>query len=178
MKRVKQELIFSGRLIKLYIEEWTDGEKTYLREVVRHPGAVGVLPLYGENVILVKQFRQAVREYLIEIPAGLIEPEEHPEETARREVEEETGFSVETLKKLAEFYSSPGMADEVLHLYLAKVKPSIPDLRNPDEDETLEVLLIHRNEFLRLADTGQLKDSKTFMAALILKNHLAANETV
>jgi len=178
MKRLKQELIFSGRLVRLCLEEWTDGEKTYSREIIYHPGAVAVLPLYGENVVLIKQFRQAVGKYLVEIPAGLIEACELPEETARREVEEETGFVVETLKKLAEFYSSPGMTNETLHLFLAEVKPSSSNNTTLDEDESLEVIIVHLNEFIRLAETGQLKDSKTLMAALIYKCYSVTNEAI
>jgi ADP-ribose pyrophosphatase len=172
MKLFKKELIYSGKIIQLYLEEWTDEEICYLREIIHHPGAVAVLPVYGESVILVRQYRHAIKDYLLEIPAGLIEPQENPEETARREVEEETGFAVNDLKKLAELYSSPGTTDEVLHLYLASVKPSSNQKNMPDQDEKIDVLIMHQDEFLRLAERGELKDSKTLIAALFLAKSL------
>lgn len=91
------------------------------REIVKHPGAVAVLAVTEEGkIILVNQFRKPLERTIVEIPAGKLEKGEEPEHTALRELEEETGYTAETLTKITAFYTSPGFADEIVHLFLAE----------------------------------------------------------
>ena len=100
--------------------ELPDGNKAK-RELIKHPGAVAIIPITKEGkLILVEQYRKALERTLIEIPAGKIEPGEAPEVTAVRELEEETGYGAKDFTYLQSFATSPGFADEVIHLYLAR----------------------------------------------------------
>ena len=90
------------------------------REVIRHPGAVVLLPRLDDGrIVLIENHRHTVGETLLELPAGTIDPGETPEQTATRELTEETGYTAAKLEKLHEFYSCPGICDELMHLYLA-----------------------------------------------------------
>lgn len=163
----RRKLVFDGRIIKLYTEEWVEKGKYQYREVIKHPGAVAVIPLHGENIILIKQFRHAVEQYLYEIPAGLIEKNESPVETAIRETKEEIGARVKKIAEVLSFYSSPGFSNEILYVFLAEVEPE-ESLQNLDDDEHLEIIEIPLAEFLDMALKGEIKDSKTLIAAFYL----------
>jgi ADP-ribose pyrophosphatase len=167
----KKEAIYKGRVIRLYLEDWLEEGKEQTREVIEHPGASAVLPVERDTVYLVNQFRHATRGYFLEIPAGLIDDGETPEETARREVREEIGAEVINLRKIAEVYSSPGFTNEVLHLYIAEVRKGSgePEL---DSDEHLEVVPVSVREFLRMIERNEIKDSKTLIAGLTLLSDL------
>lgn len=121
-KRLASNLIFKGRIINLRVDdvELPDGRRT-TREIVEHPGAVVIVPLGDDGrVHLVRQYRDAVAETLLELPAGKLEGEEPPQECARRELAEELGYEAEEWRKLAEFYTSPGFCDEKMYVYLAR----------------------------------------------------------
>lgn len=163
----KKEIVYNGRIIRLYIEEWIEEGKKQVREIIEHPGASAVLPIEDDTVYLVKQFRHATKSYFLEIPAGLIDNGEKPEETAIREVKEEIGAEVIRLNKIAEIYSSPGFTNEILHLYIADVKKVNSELEL-DSDEHLEVLPVKLKEFYRMIQNNEIKDSKTLIAGLLL----------
>lgn len=170
MKLIKKEIAFFGKIFKVAKEVWADECAEFERDVIEHPGAVAVLPFKDEKVFLVKQFRHAVREHLIEIPAGLIEEGESPEETAIRETEEEIGLKVKNLQKLAEVYSSPGILSERLYIYAASVDPDFRAEAEPDKDEKIEVLTFDFDELLKMVREGIIKDSKTVLAVLLFKD--------
>ena len=106
---------FQGRLIRVVVEAWGP----YQREVVRHPGAAGIVALTGDgDVVLVRQTREAVRQELLEIPAGILDVAgETAEECARRELVEETGYRAESVSHLASILTSPGFTDERIELF-------------------------------------------------------------
>ena len=137
-----------------------------IREVVRHPGGAGALPLFADGrVALVKQYRHPARRELLEIPAGRIEAGETPEMCAAREVEQEIGFRAGRVEKLAEFYSTPGFCEEKLHVYLATdLAPSSQAL---DHDELIEVFYLPFAEAMKMVERGGIEDSKTIIALLL-----------
>jgi ADP-ribose pyrophosphatase len=137
-----------------------------IREVVRHPGGAGALPLFDDGrVALVKQYRHPARRELLEIPAGRIEAGETPEMCAAREMEQETGFRAGRIEKLAEFYTTPGFCEEKLHVYLATdLAPSSQAL---DHDELVEVVYLPFAEAAQMAESGGIEDSKTIIALLL-----------
>lgn len=161
MLPVATEEVFRGRLLRLEVERWTDPDR--IREVVRHPGAAAVLALTRERrVVLVRQFREAVRERLLEIPAGIYDEHgETHEETARREVGEETGYRVTSLRPLGRICTTPGFSDERIDLFLAEVEPE----RDPEEG--MEVVEVPWDEAVVLAQDGRISDAKTAVAILL-----------
>ncbi|MGG1876869.1 NUDIX hydrolase [Paenibacillus cisolokensis] len=155
--------IFSGKIISLQVDTVRlPNGITATREVVRHPGAVAVLALKDQKMLVVDQYRQPLGRCEVEIPAGKLEPGEDPLEAAKRELEEETGYTCGSIRKLHSFYTSPGFADEVIHLYLAE------DLTrgdmNPDEDEFLEMAEITLEEAYQLIQEERISDAKTILA--------------
>ncbi|MUG64934.1 NUDIX domain-containing protein [Paenibacillus campinasensis] len=155
--------IFSGKIISLQVDTVRlPNGSTATREVVRHPGAVAVLALKDQKMLVVDQYRQPLGRCEVEIPAGKLEPGEDPLEAAKRELEEETGYTCGSIRKLHSFYTSPGFADEVIHLYLAE------DLTrgdmNPDEDEFLEMAEITLEEAYQLIQEERISDAKTILA--------------
>lgn len=153
--------VFEGKVVRLYVDRvrLPDGREAE-REVVLHWGAVGMVPLDAEGrVILVRQYRHAPGEKLLEIPAGKLYPGEEPLQCAQRELLEEVGCRAGRWVKLASFYTSPGFSDEMLHLYLALELQE--GEASPEEDEFLEVVRISLDRALMLVKEGEIKDSKT-----------------
>jgi len=137
-----------------------------IREVVRHAGGAGCLPLFDDGrVALVKQYRHPARRDLLEIPAGKIEANETPVECAAREVEQEIGFRVGRIEWLAEFYSTPGFCEEKLYVYLATDLEQAK--QNLDHDEFVEVIYLQLDEAVAMAERGEIQDSKTIVALLL-----------
>ncbi|AQY50745.1 ADP-ribose pyrophosphatase [Listeria weihenstephanensis FSL R9-0317] len=165
-KTVKSETIFEGKIVKLVVDDVVlpNGAMSK-REIVKHPGAVAVIAITPENkMIMVEQFRKPLENTIVEIPAGKIEPNEAPELTAGRELEEETGYKTEDLTHLVSFYTSPGFADELLHIYLAG---DIHKQANPlqaDEDEFVNILEVSLDEALQLIEENVICDAKTVYA--------------
>ncbi len=165
-KTVKSEEIYKGKIIDVRLDTVElPGKKYSTREIVEHPGAVGVIPITPDNqIVLVKQFRKAVEEFLLEIPAGLIEHKEEPSQCAVRELKEETGYTANNLEKLFEYYSSPGFSNEKIHIYLAE--DITEGVARPDEGEHIRIIKMPVNEALEKVRTNEIKDSKTIMAIL------------
>jgi ADP-ribose pyrophosphatase len=159
--------VFQGKVISLRVVdiELSGGRKA-TREVVEYPGAIVVIALDADGTVtMVRQYRHAIKQYLLEFPAGGLEPGEEPLLCARRELREETGLEAERWTSLGHFYSSPGFANEILHVFLAE------DLRtvdaDPDEDEDLQVI---RYELSGLyAHPEQLVDAKSLAALVLLQ---------
>jgi len=159
------ELKFSGKRIRVYagMMRGPDGSESY-REVVRHPGAVVVLAVREGKVLLIRQYRHAVGKWLLELPAGTLEEGERPEEAAARELAEETGYRAEKLKKLISFYSSPGISDEILHVFLADgLREGAP---HREEGEIIENLWVDLGEALKMIERNEIEDAKTIAAVL------------
>jgi len=137
------------------------------REVVRHPGAVTILPLVdAEHVCLIRNYRVSVQRTLIELPAGTLEPNEDPAATAERELIEETGYRTGRIEKLHEFLLSPGILDERMHLYLATDLTAGETAREPGEE--IENLVVNwTTEWVR---RGQIEDAKTIVGLLLYQS--------
>ncbi|WP_339190908.1 ADP-ribose pyrophosphatase [Bacillus sp. FSL K6-1003] len=170
-KTIAKEQIFSGKVIDLYVEdvELPNG-KTSKREIVKHPGAVAVLAVTDEGkIIMVKQFRKPLERTVVEIPAGKLEKGEEPEYTALRELEEETGYTAKKLTKMTAFYTSPGFADEIVHVFLAEELSVLEEKRELDEDEFVEVMEVTLEDALKLVESREVYDAKTAYAIQYLQ---------
>ena len=176
-KQVSSELLYGGRIIKLYNDQITlpDGNGAY-REYVRHPGGVCVVPLTDKNeVMLVRQYRYVYAKEIIEIPAGKRDSKtEDTLEGAKRELKEELGITAEKFVFLGELYPTPGYTDEVLYMYAATGLAF--GETNPDEDEFVEPEKIHINTIVDMIMNCEIKDAKTVAAVLKTKRLLDENK--
>jgi ADP-ribose pyrophosphatase len=155
--------IYQGKVISLQVDTVRlPNGNTATREIVKHPGAVAVLALVEGKMLVVEQYRKALERHQIEIPAGKLEAGENPLDAAKRELEEETGYRCDTLKLICSFYTSPGFADEVIHLYVGE--HLIKGDANLDEDEFLDVESITLEQAQQYMREGQISDAKTITA--------------
>jgi len=172
-KKLSSKQIFDGVVVKLFVDEveLPDGSKS-IREIVRHPGAVCVIPV-DENgdVIMIKQFRYPFGEILYEIPAGKLEPGEDPYEAAKRELEEETGVNARCVEFIGTMYTTVAILDEKIHMYLAT--GITYKNAHPDEGEFLEVEKIPLKTLVQMVMDGKIPDSKTQIAILKAEKFLA-----
>lgn len=162
----QDETLFEGRRFSVVRrgQALPDGS-LHTREVILHPGAVTILPLIApDRVLLIRNYRYAVDETLLELPAGTLEPGEDPLETARRELEEETGYQAGSLAAVHSFWMSPGILRERMHLFVADGltlgKVSL------DAGEQIEPLIVSWAEALELVHSGQIQDAKTLVGLL------------
>lgn len=162
-KTRSKEDIYDGKIIdvKKLAVELPNGNEAY-REVVYHKGAVAVIATGSECMYFVKQFRISTEEVLLEVPAGKIEIDEHPDDTVKKELKEEIGGESGDIKKLYEFYVSPGFSNELIHLYEAK-EVSFGDSQLED-DEFLDIVKIPLTELKEKMHNGQVRDGKTLVA--------------
>jgi ADP-ribose pyrophosphatase len=155
--------IYEGRVVSLRVDKvaLADGSSAQ-REVAEHAPVVVIVPFDGDgNILLVRQYRLPVKQLLLELPAGCIDPGESVEEAVQRELREETGQRAGRLERLADFYASPGFCDELMHLFLATELEPSP--LAPDSDENLEVVPIPLVEALALVERGEIRDAKTIV---------------
>ncbi|MGM0805312.1 MAG: NUDIX hydrolase [Bacillota bacterium] len=169
-KTISKEQIYSGKVIDLYIEEVElPNKKIGKREVVKHPGAVAVLAVTDEGkMLMVEQFRKPLEKTIIEIPAGKLEKGEDPLECAKRELLEETGFACESMESIGSFYTSPGFADELIHLYYTNTLKIQGD-QMTDEDEFLNVLELSIDEAKELMREEKIHDAKTAYSVMYME---------
>lgn len=164
-----EETVREGRAVHLVLAQVEGPDGTELtREVVHHPGAVGVLPLHDDGTVtLVYQYRVALDRGLWEIPAGLRDVDgEPPEVTAGRELKEEAGLAAASITWLVTFHNSPGFSDESVEVYLATGLTAVPDDRQGPEEQHMVADRIPLGRALELVRTGQITDSKTVIALL------------
>ncbi len=160
----KTEERYRGKSFSFVVEDVTlpNGAKAEMA-MVRHPGSTGIVPLLEDGtVVMTLQYRHAVGEYLLEIPAGTMEPGESPLNCARRELEEETGFVAEEFTKLSEIHILPAYSDEKIHVYLARNLS--PSKQNLDHDEIIEVVTHPLEEVIRMIADGRITDALTILA--------------
>lgn len=163
---ISSEKIFDGRVIKVQVDQVKlPNGAVHSREMVKHPGAVGIIALTEEGkLILVDQFRKPCECGLLEIPAGKLEKDEPPIITAGRELEEETGLRAENLELIYTFYTAPGFCDELFYLYLAIGISKIENPAAADEDEFVDVIEVTLEEAEEFIKDGKIRDAKTIMA--------------
>jgi ADP-ribose pyrophosphatase len=153
--------VFEGRLISIEVVEGR------YREIVHHPGACAAVALHVDDVVLVRQLRDAVGESLLEVPAGVRDVEgEEPADCAAREILEETGYRVTSIEPLGRVYTSPGFTDEAIELFLARVEPD-----RTGEDE-IEIVRMPLAEAARAALDGRIRDAKSAVAILLAADRL------
>ncbi len=158
-----EKIVLKGERFDVHAMQLTgkDG-KTYVREVIRHPGAVVLLPLVDrDTVVMIANTRATVGETLLELPAGTRELGESAEQTAARELIEETGYRAGSLIKLHEFYSAPGICDELMHLFVATDLRAGAPAREATEE--IENQVIGRDQVRRLVAAGKIRDAKTLV---------------
>ncbi len=176
-KTTKTTPIYDGRIVKLQVYDvMLPNGQVAKREIIKHPGAVAVIAVTDEGkLVLVEQYRKALERSIVEIPAGKLEPGEEPAMTARRELEEETGYGAHSLTYLQTFATSPGFADEVIHLYVAKDLYIIDNKAALDEDEFVELLEVSLEVAQSMVADQRIFDAKTAFAVLWLAAHLENN---
>jgi ADP-ribose pyrophosphatase len=145
-------------------ERGPDGRE-HVKDTIEHPGAVTILPIFDDlRVCLIRNRRVAVGKTLVELPAGTLEPGEDPRHTAARELIEETGYRAASIEKLREFYLSPGILNERMHLYVARgLQPGNTAL---EPGEHIETLIVDWSEAMRMAFDGTIEDAKTLIGLL------------
>lgn len=163
---------FAGKLLQLEQHDVVlDNGVAAYREIIRHPGAVGVLARKADgSFVLVRQFRKAVEQYMTEVVAGLLDAGEEPENAARRELLEETGYAALELIHLGTVHASPGYVDEKVEVYLAELDGRTTVAQELDHGEHVEVVELSCKEFAAAIRSGRIQDAKTLAAwALFLE---------
>lgn len=169
---IRSKSIYKGNITEYFIEDVRlPNGKEAKREIVRHDGASAAIAFTDQDQMLfVKQYRKAIDQLSIEIPAGIMDSEdENGLETAKRELEEETGFKAEKWEFVTSFYSTPGFTDEYLEIYEAKELKLVENPLSQDEDETIELLLLTFEEAWSEYEKGLLRDSKSVFALFYWK---------
>lgn len=170
------EIIETKTLVEKRILKLTDNKvilengQTAYRYVLELKGASAILAFVDENtILLVKQYRYPIQDYLLELPAGMLEENEDPFDSAKRELLEETGYMADNIQYLTSFYTSPGIVKETIHLYVATNLHFVG--QHLDEDEFINVIKMPVNEFEEKILNGQIKDGKTVLAYLYYKQN-------
>jgi 8-oxo-dGTP pyrophosphatase MutT (NUDIX family) len=176
-RKLGERVIHDGYLITTVEATFADPSgETFERDLVHHPGAVSVVPVVedGTKVLLVRQYRAAVDQMLLEIPAGKRDVEgEAPDVTAARELEEEVGMRAGHLRKLVEFYNSPGFCDEHSFIYLATDLEPTESTAHGVEEEHMTVETVALDDVPRLIDSGELVDAKSIIGLCLAREALA-----
>lgn len=168
IKLINTKRIYKGRLLDLTFDTLRVQRTNIFRETVHHPGSCVVLPQIKDGgIVFVRQYRHPAGRYLLEIPAGGIEKGETPQQCAKRELKEEAGYKARYWKKLLDFYPCPGYSTERLYLFLARgLEPVLKEL---EPDELIKTYIIHLNDALKLIKSGKIKDAKTIIGLMLLK---------
>jgi len=165
--------VFQGRALTIDVAEieMPNGRRS-TREIVRHRGAAVILGQRPDGLfVLVRQYRRSIEATLLEVVAGGMEEGEDPDVCARREMEEESGYSVETIEKIGVIVPCPGYSEEHLHLYYARLSQK-PDAQRPDFDENLEPVLMTAEAIDAAIDKGELIDGKSIAIWLLWRRQL------
>jgi ADP-ribose pyrophosphatase len=179
---IDRRVIHKGRYLTFEIDRIRDARgMEHTRDLVRHPGAVAIIPLFEGDVLMVRQYRTPIGRVLLELPAGTLDPapgggvEEH-HSAAIRELGEETGYAAATWRLLGSFYTAPGFATELMHLYLATNLSPIADYAGPMEDERLELRRVPWREAVTMAERGEIDDAKSICGLFWLDRLVARGE--
>ncbi len=165
--RLSTETVFEGKIVTVRVDDVSlpNGVKA-VREVVEHRPAVAIVP-FDDNreVILVSQFRYPVGEQLLEVPAGIIEVSETPEQCADRELQEEIGYRAREMRSLGSFWTAPGFSDELMYAFVATGLE--PSRLESDKDEDITVVRVPVSRIREMIEAGEIRDSKTIAALLM-----------
>lgn len=169
-----ERIIYEGAVFNVVAGEFetADGQVVQ-RDIVRHPGAVSVVAVDGDDVILVRQYRAAADREMLELPAGKRDvPGEAPETTAQRELIEEIGYSARSLVQLATFYNSVGFSDEYSYVFLATDLEEAPINRQGPEEEHMTIERWALDSIAAAIGSGQIEDAKTVIGLMMALRHL------
>lgn len=170
---IQHEEIYRGIIVHLFKDtiRLASGRPA-VREVIRHPGGAVVVPVLGDGrIVLVRQFRYALGKYILELPAGKLDNSKNPLDTVRLELEEEAGYAAGEITHEFSFYSTPGICDEIIHLFIARNLKPVE--RHPEEGEHMTVESCTLDECLQRIAAGEIADGKTIVG--ILWHHLRGN---
>ena len=158
--------VFHGKVFSVTADSVLEGDKTYQREIVRHPGSAAILPVFEDGTVaLVRQYRHPAVRYLLEVCAGTLDERERPEEAAARELEEELGLVAGKMELLSEFFVSPGYCEEKMWLYLAT--DLTETAQRLEDDETVEVVRLPLSRALEMISDGEIEDAKTIIGLML-----------
>jgi ADP-ribose pyrophosphatase len=169
--------LHKGRVFSVIKENYTlENGVTSEMDFIQHPGAAAMVPLLNnQEVVLIRQYRHAIREFIWEIPAGTLDAGESPLICARRELVEETGYSADNWHQLGTITPLPGCSDERIHIFLASdLKPAEQHL---DDDEMLNVEPVKFNDALQMILTGEISDGKTISGLFLASEWLNRKST-
>lgn len=167
---IKRETVFEGRIFNVEAGEAVQEDgRVVQREVVTHDGGIAIVPLLGDQVLLIRQFRIAVERVMLELPAGRREGSEPPDYRAARELEEETGYRAEYLHLLASYYSSAGFTNERMFIYLATGLQEVGQVL--ESDEQIELAPVPLSDIPDLLAAGEIVDAKTIIGLRELLSH-------
>jgi ADP-ribose pyrophosphatase len=170
------EAVYKGKLFSFVTEDVTLPNQARAEIAwVRHPGSTGIVPVLNDGtVVMTLQYRHAVREYLLEIPAGTLDPGESPLNCARRELEEETGYVATELTKIAQVYILPAYSNEKIYIYLAR--GLTPTRQNLDKDEIIEVVKYPPEQLKKMIKKSVITDALTILSLQHAWEYLRNNE--
>ena len=168
-KTIKSEIVYDGKIMTVTKDQvLCPNNLEAMREIVHHKGGVGILFKIEDKFILEKQYRYALNEEIIEMPAGKLEKDELPLEAAKRELLEETGYRPLEMVFLGDMYPTCGYSSEVIHLYYCP--KAVKEERHLDRDENIELIYLTLPEIEKMISDNTIKDSKTIAAIYLFKN--------
>ncbi|MCH2508001.1 MAG: NUDIX hydrolase [Dehalococcoidia bacterium] len=169
-KSISSDYVYRGKILDVRLETIMLPEgKTGQREIVDHGDSIVVVPVDKDNqIVLVKQYRKALEAFLLEAPAGGIEEDETPNDAALRELQEEIGYTSDSIEYMGGFWIAPGFCNEYMHSYIARdlIESQLP----PDEDESIEIVSVPISEIPDLIRSGEIEDAKSISALLMALN--------
>jgi len=164
---LRHQEIYDGKIVRIHVDTIRQASgRTTVREIVRHPGGVTAIPVLKDGrLLLIRQFRYAIGKYILELPAGKLDSGQPPADTVARELEEETGYRAGELTHECSFYTTPGISDELIHLYTARNLTPCTQRLEEGEHITLEPYTIE--QCLQLIENGEIVDGKTILGILL-----------
>jgi ADP-ribose pyrophosphatase len=163
---IEEQVVFRGNRYNIHQLSYRDRQgRAVCKQIIRHPGACVVIPVLDPNrIVLIENFRPSIQRVILELPAGTLEPNEPPIDSARRELAEETGYVAGHLWQLGGYYSSPGICDERMHVFVAEQIVAGPPHREPGEEMTNRIATW--DEIIQWLKEGTIEDAKTIAALL------------
>ncbi|MBV9242632.1 MAG: NUDIX hydrolase [Acidobacteria bacterium] len=169
---LSSEQIYDGKTFNVRIDDVREDDLTYKREIVVHRGSAVIVPLFDDRTVaLVRQWRHPAGKYLLELPAGSLQPGEDPRHGATRELEEEVGCTATNIEKLVEFYVSPGFVTEKMHVFLATGLTET--CQNLDEDERIDIVRLPLAAAVQMCRTNEIEDAKTIIGLNFTADRIA-----
>lgn len=168
---LRRETLHQGKIIRLIREVLMANGRTMVRDTIKHPGAVVVVPLLDDGrIVFVRQYRRAVERWLLELPAGTLDHRELPHRCAKRELEEETGWTATRFRRIAQYYAAPGFVSEQMTMFLATGLSRVPT--HPEPDELVRPVILSLRGALAKIQSGAICDAKTIIGLLLVRDRL------